>query len=101
VAQQLGTLRFSRNRVRSIGSSSWRCPESSSGPVKSRTLFIVARDDANDDGPRLPGIRAQYLKAPEPKELIVLDGEAHAQFLFETDQADRVIDEIFRFLSAP
>src|SRR6201993_3724818 len=23
--------------------------------LKSRTLFIVARDDANDDGPRLPG----------------------------------------------
>jgi len=69
--------------------------------LKSRTLFIVARDDANDDGPRLPGIRDQYLKAPEPKELIVLDGDAHAQFLFQTDQADRVMDEIFRFLSAP
>ena len=69
--------------------------------LKSRTLFIVARDDANDDGPRLPGIRAQYLKAPEPKELIVLDGDAHAQFLFQTDQADRVMDEIFLFLSAP
>jgi dienelactone hydrolase len=69
--------------------------------LKSRTLFIVARDDANDDGPRLPGIRAQYLKAPEPKELIVLEGDAHAQFLFQTDQADRVMDEIFRFLSAP
>jgi pimeloyl-ACP methyl ester carboxylesterase len=69
--------------------------------LKSRTLFIVARDDANDDGARLPGIRAQYLKAPEPKELIVLDGNAHAQFLFHTDQANRVMDEIFRFLSAP
>jgi hypothetical protein len=40
------------------------------------------------------------LKAPEPKELIVLDGDAHAQFLFQTKQADRVMDEIFRFLSA-
>ena len=69
--------------------------------LKSRTLFIVARDDTSGDGPRLPGIRAQYLKAPEPKQLIVLDGNAHAQFLFQTDQADRVMDEIFRFLSAP
>jgi hypothetical protein len=30
-----------------------------------------------------------------------LEGDAHAQFLFQTDQADRVMDEIFRFLSAP
>lgn len=69
--------------------------------LKSRTLFIVARDDANDDGPRLPGIRSQYLRAPQPKELIVLDGSAHAQFLFQTDQADRVMHEILRFLSTP
>jgi len=69
--------------------------------LKSRTLFIIARDDANDDGPRLPSIRAQYLKAPEPKELTVLDGDAHAQFLFQTDQANRVMDQIVRFLSVP
>jgi dienelactone hydrolase len=68
--------------------------------LKSLTLFIVARDDTNGDELRLPGIRAQYLKAPEPKELIVLDGNAHAQFLFQTDQADCVMDEILRFLSA-
>jgi pimeloyl-ACP methyl ester carboxylesterase len=68
--------------------------------LKSRALFIVARDDSNDAGPRLPRIRAQYEKAPEPKELIVLDGSAHAQFLFETDQSARVMREILRFLSA-
>jgi alpha/beta superfamily hydrolase len=67
--------------------------------LKSRALFIVARDDGNDAGPRLPGIRAQYEKAPQPKELIVLDGSAHAQFLFQTDQSDRVMREILRFLS--
>jgi len=69
--------------------------------LKSRALFIVARDDANGAGPRLPGIRAQYEKAPQPKELIVLEGSAHAQFLFQTDQSDRVIREILRFLSMP
>jgi hypothetical protein len=63
-------------------------------------LFIVARDDASGDGPRLPGIRAQYKKAPRPKKLIILKGSAHAQFLFQTDQADRVMREIIRFLSA-
>ena len=68
--------------------------------LKSPSLFIVARDDASEDGPRLPGIREQYEKAPEPKELIILEGSAHAQFLFQTDQADRVMREILRFLSA-
>jgi hypothetical protein len=63
-------------------------------------LFIVARDDSNGSGPRLPGIRAQYERAPQPKQLIVLDGSAHAQFLFQTDQNARVIHEIVRFLSA-
>ena len=69
--------------------------------LKSRVLFIVAREDSNGAGPRLPGIRAQYDKAPQPKELIVLDGSAHAQFLFETDQSERVMREILRFLTAP
>ena len=68
--------------------------------LKSGALFIVARDDSNGAGLRLPGIRAQYEKAPEPKELIVLDGSAHAQFLFQTDQSARVMREIMRFLSA-
>jgi pimeloyl-ACP methyl ester carboxylesterase len=68
--------------------------------LKSPSLFIVARNDVSGDGPRLPGIREQYEKAPKPTELIILDGSAHAQFLFQTDQADRVMREILRFLSA-
>jgi pimeloyl-ACP methyl ester carboxylesterase len=69
--------------------------------LKSRALFIVAREDSNGAGPRLPGIRAQYEKAPQPKELIVLEGSAHAQFLFQTDQGGRVMHEILRFLMLP
>ena len=69
--------------------------------LKSRALFIVAHDDSNESGPRLPGIQAQYKKAPHPKQLIVLNGSAHAQFLFQTDQSARVMQEILRFLSAP
>lgn len=76
-------------------------PNLSAEKLKSAALFIVARDDSNDAGPRLPGIRAQYEKAPQPKELIVLNGSAHAQFLFQTDQSDRVMHEILRFLSMP
>lgn len=76
-------------------------PNLPAGKLKSRSLFIVARDDASVDGPRLPRIRAQYEKAPQPKELIVLEGSAHAQFLFQTSQADRVMREIVRFLLTP
>ena len=76
-------------------------PNQPAEKLKSRALFIVARDDSNGSGLRLPGIRAQYEKAPQPKELIVLDGSAHAQFLFQTDQSSRVMQEIVRFLSAP
>jgi pimeloyl-ACP methyl ester carboxylesterase len=72
-------------------------PEKLIGPK----LFIVARDDANGAGPRLPGIRAYYEKAPDPKELIVVDGSAHAQFLFQTEHGERVMRDIVRFLSAP
>ena len=75
-------------------------PNGPADKLKSSTLFIVARDDASGDGPRLPGIREQYEKAPEPKKLIILDGSAHAQFLFQTDQGERVMREILRFLSA-
>jgi alpha-beta hydrolase superfamily lysophospholipase len=68
--------------------------------IKSSLLEIVSRDDANDDGPRLPRVRSWFDKAPEPKQMIVLDGSAHAQFLLETEQADRVMKEILRFLTA-
>lgn len=76
-------------------------PNLSAEKLKSRSLFIVARDDANDAGPRLPRIRAQYERAPQPKQLVIVDGSAHAQFLFETDQGDRIMSEILRFLSQP
>jgi pimeloyl-ACP methyl ester carboxylesterase len=76
-------------------------PSLPAGKLKSPALFIVARDDANQTGLRLPSIRAQYKKAPGPKELIVLNGSAHAQFLFQTDQGPHVMHEILRFLSTP
>jgi len=69
--------------------------------IKGRKLFILARDDANGDGPRLPKIREQFEKAPEPKKLVLLDGNAHAQFLFNTDQGERLMKEILQFLTEP
>jgi hypothetical protein len=70
--------------------------------LQGRKLFIVARDDlGSGDVPRLPAIRAQYEKAAPPKELIVLDGSAHAQFIFQTEQRERLMREILRFLTQP
>ncbi len=80
-----------------LGSSGGDHPERLSG----RKLFIVARDDSNGAGLRLPEISGHFAKAPEPKKLVVLEGSAHAQFLFDTDQGPRLMDEILRFLSAP
>jgi pimeloyl-ACP methyl ester carboxylesterase len=92
IASKLGEI----DRVVFLGAA----PNGPAEKLKCRSLFIVAREDASGDGPRLPGIRAQYERAPEPKELIILDGSAHAQFLFQTDQGERVMREILRFLSA-
>ena len=70
--------------------------------MQGRKLFVVARGDLTGSGrPRLDSIREQYERAPEPKELIVLEGDAHAQFLFDSPQGDRLRTELLRFLSAP
>lgn len=63
-----------------------------------RKLFIIAREDG--DGAALPRLRAYYEKAPEPKDLIIVEGSAHAQFLFQTKHAERVMQDIIQFLSA-
>jgi alpha-beta hydrolase superfamily lysophospholipase len=78
------------------------CGGSDSSPekMKGRKLFIATRDDLGpSDIPRLPKIRELYEKAPGPKELIILEGSAHAQFLFATDQGERVMGDILRFLA--
>jgi pimeloyl-ACP methyl ester carboxylesterase len=70
--------------------------------MKGRKLFITTRDDPGPGGkPRLPTIREHFDKAPEPKELIILDGSAHAQNIFTSDQGERAMREIMRFLNAP
>ena len=67
-----------------------------------RKLFILTRDDMRGGGVlRLPEVREQYERAPEPKELVILEGSAHAQFIFDTDQGERLMSEILRFLSQP
>lgn len=69
--------------------------------VKVRKLFLIAVEDANADGPRLPGAQEAFRKMPDPKRMVILDGNAHAQFLFASNQGERVMKEILDFLSAP
>jgi pimeloyl-ACP methyl ester carboxylesterase len=66
-------------------------PERITGPK----LFATAKGD-----PITVRVRAQFEKAPEPKELLILDGAAHAQFMFTTGQGDRLMSAILQFLSA-
>jgi dienelactone hydrolase len=84
-------------RIVLLGSSGGDTPEKLSG----RKLFIVARNDRSASGLRLPEISSNYEKAPQPKKLVILEGSAHAQYLFDTDQGPRLLNEILRFLSAP
>jgi dienelactone hydrolase len=84
-------------RIVLLGSSGGDAPEKLNG----RKLFIVARNDRSGSGLRLPEISSNYEKAPQPKKLVILDGSAHAQYLFDTDQGPRLLSEIVRFLSAP
>ena len=73
------------------------------GKMKGRKLFILSRDDFSGDNriARLPKIRDQYERAPGPKEMVLLEGAAHAQFIFETEQGERLMREILRFLTEP
>src|SRR5262245_10593901 len=70
-----------------LGSDGGRSPEK----IACRTLVIVTKDDADGSGTlRLPGIRASYEKIASPKEILVLDGSAHAQYMFQTKDGERI-----------
>jgi len=85
------------DRIVFLGSDGGDTPERLPG----RKLFIVSRNDASAEGLRLPRISEHYGRAPEPKQLVILEGSAHAQFIFDTDQSSRLMQELLRFLSEP
>ncbi len=66
--------------------------------LKVQLLVITTRNDANAGGPRLPRIQTAFDKVPGKKELVVLEGSAHAQLMFDTDLSDEVMDKIIKFL---
>ena len=71
-------------------------------PIEHPEMINVPKLYASAQGdPITIQVKEQYAKAPEPKEMLLLDGSAHAQFLFTTDQNERLMKAILRFLSAP
>lgn len=57
-------------------------------------LFIASRGDRG-----LPQVLAQYQRAPDPKRLELLPGNAHAQHIFDSEQRHRLVGLIRRFLA--
>jgi alpha-beta hydrolase superfamily lysophospholipase len=57
-------------------------------------LFIVSREER-----MLPQVRRQFELAPEPKRLEILEGSAHAQHVFRTDQAAALTRLIVDYLA--
>lgn len=51
-----------------------------------RIVYITAEGD-----PSRAHTREQYDRAPDPKRLELLPGDAHAQHIFKTDQADALV----------
>jgi len=59
-------------------------------------LYIASRDER-----MAPGIREQYERAPEPKRLVLLDGSAHAQNIFATEQGEHLTRILLEALDTP
>ena len=57
------------------------------------TLFVVSEGEG-----MAPQVEDQYERAPEPKRLEILPGDAHAQHIFKTDQAEPLMQLILKFL---
>lgn len=69
-------------------------PVDSPEKLKGDKLFVVR------EGDRLAkATREQHEKAPGPKKLKILPGDAHAQHLFKTDQADVLTELILSHLT--
>ena len=71
-------------------------PVSQPNKLTGKKLFIVSRGD----GIRT-SVQQQYDAAPEPKKLLILDGNAHAQHIFRTPHSDALQDAIVGWLSEP
>lgn len=70
-------------------------PISDPGQLKANSILYIA---SRDEG-LAPTVRSQYAQAPQPKQLIMLKGSAHAQNIFDTLQAEHLSDIIVKSLT--
>lgn len=85
-------------RLIGLGSVAGSLPASK---VRGEKLFILTRDDTSGSGLRLPGFMKAYEQVSEPKRMLLLEGSAHAQFMFQSELNERVMKEILEFLGKP
>ncbi len=65
------------------------------GKLKGKILFVVSQGD------RLKAaVSKQHQSAPKPKRLVVLEGKAHAQHIFKSEQSSELIDLITQWLTS-
>jgi pimeloyl-ACP methyl ester carboxylesterase len=72
-----------------LSPTSVRHPEKLQGNI----LYIVSKNEA-----MFAQIKAQYEKAPKPKQLLLIEGNAHAQHIFKTEQSEILTQTILIFL---
>lgn len=69
-------------------------PVSSPKKLTGNKLFVVS------EGDRIArSVKDQFKRAPEPKRLEILEGDAHAQHIFKTRQAGALMSLILDFLA--
>ena len=61
--------------------------------LQGNLLFIVSKHE-----PLANGVREQFEKAPNPKTLVLIEGNSHAQHIFNTDQANKLKQILIDFL---
>lgn len=59
-------------------------------------LYVASREEK-----LVPLLKDQYEKAPEPKKLELIDGNAHAQHIFKTKESNKLEELILSFLAGP
>ncbi len=70
-------------------------PTSRPEKLKGRKLFIVSRGDGSRRS-----VERQYAAAAEPKKLVILDGNAHAQHIFRTQQGEELMKHMINWLNS-
>jgi len=64
-----------------------------------KLLVVAARDDQRSNGVRrFPDIQAGYDRIVAPKSMLVVEGTAHGQAIFDSPDGPRVIEDVLRFL---